>query len=139
MKSFLIEYYDTILTIFALTLMFFVIVLIFISYVFNKKRYTKIVELYIERFGRLPHMARLARYGSLIGTPGVYYAKVGFIMWSLIFPYNRVVNNNMSIEAYEFIRNLPKELTTGFKVEAILSFFIAGIFLILLSMVIFFK
>lgn len=55
-------------------------------------------------------------------------------MSSLIFPYNRVFNNDMSIEAYHFIRSLPKELTTGFKVEAAFWFveFIVLAFLVIL-------
>ncbi|EPG8016314.1 hypothetical protein OQO70_003266, partial [Citrobacter freundii] len=57
---------------------------------------------------------------SLIGTPAAYFAKIDFIMGSLIFPYNRVINHDMSIESYNYIRNLPGHLTTGFKIEAAL-------------------
>lgn len=102
----------------GIMLVIITLILILISYVINDEKYKKIVILYEEEFGRLPITASLARTASLIGTPGIYFAKIDFIMSSLIFPYNRVFNNDMSIEAYHFIRSLPKELTTGFKVEA---------------------
>ncbi|ECC1695677.1 hypothetical protein DLR11_25200 [Salmonella enterica subsp. salamae] len=104
----------------SLGIIFVVIMLIlmFMSYVINDENYKKIAKLYEEKFGRLPVTASLARSASLIGTPGMYFAKVDFIMSSLIFPYNKVFNNDMSIEAYHFIRSLPKDLTLGFKIEA---------------------
>lgn len=43
-------------------------------------------------------------------------------MGTLIFPYNRVINHDMSIESYNYIRKLPAHLTTGFKIEAALWF-----------------
>ena len=107
MKNFLIENFDNIRFLFVTAILFGFVVLVFVSYVINK-----------EKFDRLPQTARLARGASLIGSPAAYHAKVGFIMGSLIFPYNRVTNHDMSIEGYTFIRNLPSYLITGFKVEA---------------------
>ncbi|WP_247751565.1 hypothetical protein, partial [Citrobacter freundii] len=89
------------------------------SYIINIENYKKTVSLYENKFGCLPQTARMTKGASLIGSPAVYHAKIGFIMGSLIYPYNRITNHDMSIEAYNFIRNLPRELTIGFKVEAI--------------------
>ena len=119
MRKFLMENYDNLDKLTAVVLMLLFISILFVSYAINKENYKKIVKLYEKRFGCLPEMARLARDASLLAISG-YHAKVGFIMGSLILPYNRVTNHDMSIEAYNFIRNLPGELTTGFKVEAIL-------------------
>ncbi len=94
--------------------------IIFISYVINGYNYKIIAKAYENKFGLLPQTARLARGASLIGTPAAYFAKIDFIMGSLIFPYNRVINHDMSIESYNYIRNLPGHLTTGFKIEAAL-------------------
>ncbi|MBD9986336.1 MULTISPECIES: hypothetical protein [Citrobacter] len=122
MKNFLIENFDNIRFLFITAILFGFVVLVFVSYVINKDNYEKIVKLYEEKFDRLPQTARLARGASLIGSPAAYHAKVGFIMGSLIFPYNRVTNHDMSIEGYTFIRNLPGYLITGFKVEAAIWF-----------------
>lgn len=120
MKSFFIENLEIIeitsIVVFLLSFLF----LLFISYVINKDNYTEIVKLYEQQFGQLPLTARMSKNASLIGTPSAYHAKIGFIMGSLIFPYNRVTNHDMSIEAYNFIRHLPRELTFGFKIEAAL-------------------
>ncbi|HAT6802819.1 TPA: hypothetical protein JAN03_12405 [Citrobacter freundii] len=120
MKNYLIINFETIGMSLFIALVIMTIILIFISSIINKENYKKITHLYEERFGNLPQMARMARGASLIGSPGIYFAKVDFIMSSLIFPYNRVFNRDMSFEEYFFIRTLPSELTTGFKVEAIL-------------------
>ncbi|WP_194857432.1 hypothetical protein [Citrobacter freundii] len=118
MKKFLTDNLDVINISLGIMLVIITLILILMSYVINDEKYKKIVILYEGKLGRLPTTASLARTASLIGTPGIYFAKIDFIMSSLIFPYNRVFNNDMSIDAYHFIRSLPKELTTGFKVEA---------------------
>lgn len=120
MKNYLIINFEAIGMSLFITLVIMTIILIFISSIINKENYNKITYLYEERFGNLPQTARMARGASLIGSPGIYLAKVDFIMSSLILPYNRVFNRDMSFEEYSFIRTLPSELTTGFKVEAIL-------------------
>lgn len=120
MKNYLIINFEAIGMSLFITLVIMTIILIFISSIINKENYNKIAYLYEERFGNLPQTARMARGASLIGSPGIYLAKVDFIMSSLILPYNRVFNRDMSFEEYSFIRTLPSELTTGFKVEAIL-------------------
>lgn len=120
MKNYLIINFETIGMSLFIALVIMTIILIFISSIINKENCKKITHLYEERFGNLPQMARMARGASLIGSPGIYFAKVDFIMSSLILPYNRVFNRDMSFEEYFFIRTLPSELTTGFKVEAIL-------------------
>lgn len=120
MKNYLIINFETIGMSLFIALVTMTIILVFISSIINKENYKKITHLYEERFGNLPQTARMARGASLIGSPGIYFAKVDFIMSSLILPYNRVFNHDMSFEEYFFIRALPSELTTGFKVEAIL-------------------
>lgn len=122
MKKFLIDNLNIINMSLGITLFIVMLILIFMSYVIKDEKYKRIVILYEEKFGCLPATANLARTASLIVTPGIYFAKLQFIMFSLIFPYNKVFNNDMSIEAYHFIRSLPKELTTGFKIEAIFWF-----------------
>ena len=120
MNNFFIENAE-VLTV-LLTILFFLcfLLILFVSYVFNEDAYKEIVILYEQKFGRLPITAGMARYASLISSPSAYGAKIGFIMGSLIFPYNRVTNHDMSIEAYHFIRNLPTNLTLGFRIEAAL-------------------
>ncbi|MEG9426150.1 hypothetical protein [Citrobacter freundii] len=122
MKNFLIENFDNIRFLFITAILFGFFVLVFVSYVINKNSYEKIVKLYEEKFDHLPLTARMARGASLIGTPAAYHAKIGFIMGSLIFPYNRVTNHDMSMEGYRFIRSLPSGLITGFRVEAAVWF-----------------
>ncbi|EML4683148.1 hypothetical protein U4W25_08570 [Citrobacter amalonaticus] len=118
MKKYLADNLSTINMSFGTMLVILMLILIFMSYVINDEKYKKIVILYEGEFGCLPITANLARTASLIGTPGMYFAKIDFIMSSLIFPYNKIFNNNMSIEGYHFIRALPSELTTSFKIEA---------------------
>lgn len=120
MKNYLIENYTNLMFLIGVSCAFLLLVIIFISYVINGYNYKIIVKLYEDKFGSLPQTARLARGASLIGTPAAYHAKVEFVMGSLIFPYNRVINHDMSIESYNYIRNLPGHLTTGFKIEAAL-------------------
>ena len=122
MKNFLIENFDNIQLLFSVAFFFSFVVLLFVSYVINKDSYGKIVELYEEKFGHLPMTARMARGASLIVSTAAYHAKIGFIMGSLIFPYNRVTNHDMNIEGYRFIRSLPGYLITGFRVEAAIWF-----------------
>lgn len=122
MKNFLIENLDNIRFLFITAILFSFSVLVFVSYIINKDSYEKIVKLYEGKFDHLPLTARMARGASLIGTPAAYHAKIGFIMGSLIFPYNRITNHNMSIEEYKFIRHLPSGLITGFRVEAVVWF-----------------
>ncbi|ELK6654407.1 TPA: hypothetical protein ACJIKU_000540 [Citrobacter freundii] len=120
MKSYLIENYANLQGLIGISFMFLMLAIIFISYVINGYNYKIIAKAYENKFGLLPQTARLARGASLIGTPAAYFAKIDFIMGSLIFPYNRVINHDMSIESYNYIRNLPGHLTTGFKIEAAL-------------------
>ncbi|MGR5943788.1 hypothetical protein [Enterobacter sp. C4G1] len=120
MKNFLIENASVIQLIFIIVFFLGFLLLLFVSYVFNKDAYKEIVILYEQKFGRLPLTASMAKHASLIATPSSYGAKIGFIMGSLIFPYNRVTNHDMSIEAYHFIRKLPSNLTLGFRIEAAL-------------------
>ncbi|EPI2800082.1 hypothetical protein ACS5LO_001507 [Citrobacter koseri] len=122
MKNFLIENFHNIKLLFIVAILFSFVVLVFVSYVINKDSYEKIVKLYEEKFDHLPQTARMAKGASLIGSPAAYHAKIGFIMGSLIFPYNRVTNNDMSMEGYKFIRSLPGSLITGFRVEATVWF-----------------
>ncbi|MCU6172723.1 hypothetical protein [Citrobacter cronae] len=134
MKNFLIENFDNIRFLFITAILFSFSVLVFVSYIINKDSYEKIVKLYEEKFDHLPLTARMARGASLIGSPAAYHAKIGFIMGSLIFPYNRVTNHDMSMEGYRFIRSLPGYLITGFRVEAatwlILTILISGLIFI---------
>ncbi|WP_196208353.1 hypothetical protein [Citrobacter sp. Res13-Sevr-PEB04-36] len=134
MKNFLIENFDNIQFLFITAILFSFVVLVFVSYVINKDSYEKIVKLYEGKFDSLPQTARMARGASLIGSPAAYHAKIGFIMGSLIFPYNRVTNHDMSMEGYRFIRSLPGYLITGFRVEAaiwfILTILISGLIFI---------
>lgn len=122
MKNFLIENFHNIKLLFIVAILFSFVVLVFVSYVINKDSYEKIVKLYEEKFDHLPQTARMAKGASLIGSPAAYHAKIGFIMGSLIFPYNRVTNNDMSMEGYKFIRSLPGSLIIGFRVEATVWF-----------------
>lgn len=134
MKNFLIGNFDNIQFLFITAILFSFVALVFVSYVINKDSYDKIVKLYEGKFDNLPQTARMARGASLIGSPAAYHAKIGFIMGSLIFPYNRVTNHDMSIEGYRFIRSLPGYLITGFRVEAaiwfILTILISGLIFI---------
>lgn len=134
MKNFLIGNFDNIQYLFITAILFSFVALVFVSYVINKDSYDKIVKLYEGKFDNLPQTARMARGASLIGSPAAYHAKIGFIMGSLIFPYNRVTNHDMSIEGYRFIRSLPGYLITGFRVEAaiwfILTILISGLIFI---------
>lgn len=120
MKDYLIDNYDAISMTFFLMAMLIFVLIIFISYIVNKDNYHEIVELYRAKYGEIPVTARIACHASLIATPGMYHAKVGFIMGTLIYPYNRVTNHNMTLDAYKFIRSLPSKLTLGFRVEGIL-------------------
>ncbi|QMR74318.1 hypothetical protein [Enterobacter sp. RHBSTW-00175] len=86
----------------------------------NKLAYKKIIKLYIGKYSRLPLTAALAKEASLVATPGAYHAKVGFIMGSLMLPYNKITNHDMTREQYDYINNLPLKLTIGFRVEAFL-------------------
>lgn len=86
MKRFLTDNLDVINMSLGIMLVIITLILILISYVINAEKYKKIVILYEEEFGRLPITASLARTASLIGTPGIYFAKIDFIMSSLIFP-----------------------------------------------------
>ena len=122
MKNFLIENFHNIKLLFIVAILFSFVVLVFVSYVINKDSYEKIVKLYEEKFDHLPQTARMAKGASLIGSPAAYHAKIGFIMGSLIFPYNRVTNNDMSMEGYKFIRSLHGSLIIGFRVEATVWF-----------------
>ncbi len=79
----------------------------------------------------------MAKHASLLVMPGAYFAKIGFICESLIFPYNRVSNHDMSREAYDFIRALPSEYIIGFKLFIVL--FIMGFLLMVPSFFIFTK
>ncbi|QLZ61021.1 hypothetical protein HV079_18530 [Citrobacter freundii] len=134
MRNFLIENFDNIQFLFITAILFSFVALAFVSYVINKDSYEKIVKLYEGKFDNLPQTARMARGASLIGSPAAYHAKIGFIMGSLIFPYNRVTNHDMSMEGYRFIRSLPSYLITGFRVEAaiwfILTILISGLIFI---------
>ncbi|WP_213133351.1 hypothetical protein [Citrobacter sp. FP75] len=120
MKNYLINNFEAISMSLFIALVIVMIILIFMSYIINEDNYKKTSHLYEKQFGNLPFTARMARNASLIGSPGIYLAKVDFIMSSLLLPYNRVFNHGMSFDEYFFIRTLPSELTTGFKVEAIL-------------------
>lgn len=120
MKNYLINNFETIGMSLFIALVIIMVILIFMSYIINEDNYKKISHLYENQFGNLPFTARMARNASLMGSPGIYLAKVDFIMSSLLLPYNRVFNHGMSFDEYFFIRTLPSELTTGFKVEAIL-------------------
>lgn len=133
MKNFLIENYHDLKFLLIIAIMFGFVILIFISYVINKCNYEQIVKLYEKKFDRLPQTARMAKGASLISSLAAYHAKIGFIMGSLIFPYNRITNNDMSVEGYNFIRSLPGYLITGFRVEAVVWF----ILIILISCLIF--
>ncbi|TKV18660.1 hypothetical protein [Citrobacter sp. wls613] len=120
MKSYLITNFEIIGMSLFISLVIIMMMLIFMSYIINKDNYNKIAKLYENKFGDLPYTARMARGASLIGSPGIYLAKVDFIMSSILLPYNKIFNYGMSFDEYFFIRTLPSELTTGFKVEAIL-------------------
>lgn len=120
MKNYLINNFEAIAMSLFIILIIIMILLIFMSYVINEDNYKKISYLYEKKFGNLPFTARIVKSANLIGTPGVYLAKVDFIMSSLLLPYNRVFNYGMSIEEYFFIRTLPSKLTIGFKIEAML-------------------
>lgn len=119
MNKYLMENFELISVCLLAMLIIIYLILIFMSYIINGENYKKIVALYENEFGCLPQTARMTKGASLISTPGIYHAKIGFIMGSLIYPYNRVTNHDMSVEAYNFIRNLPGELTLGFKIEAV--------------------
>lgn len=103
--------------------------------IYNERQYKKIVNLYVAKFGSLPITAEMAKHASLLVMPGAYFAKIGFIFESLIFPYNRVSNHDMSREAYDFIRALPSEYIIGFKLFIVL--FIMGFLLMVPSFFIF--
>lgn len=96
----------------------FILILI-ISFI-NTFCYKKIVKLYTDKYGSLPITASMAKYSSLIATPGAYHAKIGFIMDSLILPYNRFSNHDMTKEQYEYINKLPIKLTIWFRIEGVL-------------------
>lgn len=85
----------------------------------NKKYYAMVVDLYIKKYNRLPIMAGLAKEASLILTP-VIPCKSWFIMDSLILPYNKFSNHDMTIEQYNYINSLPMKLTIGFRIEGFL-------------------
>ncbi|WP_228292021.1 hypothetical protein [Klebsiella michiganensis] len=74
----------------------------------------------MDKYTRLPITAALAKEASLISTPGAYHAKIGFIMGSLILPYNKITNHDMTREQYDYINGLPLKLTIGFRIEAFL-------------------
>lgn len=99
--------------------MFGMLLIMIISFI-NKIAYRKIVSLYINKYSRLPITAALAKEASLIVTPGAYFAKIGFIIETLTLPYNKISNHDMTKEQYDYINNLPKKLTIGFKIEAVL-------------------
>ncbi|HFU1282254.1 TPA: hypothetical protein ACGQW2_000679 [Klebsiella michiganensis] len=94
--------------------------IIFIMSMINTIPYKKIVKLYMDKYTRLPITAALAKEASLIATPGAYHAKIGFIMGSLILPYNKITNHDMTREQYDYINGLPLKLTIGFRIEAFL-------------------
>ncbi|HCB2272144.1 TPA: hypothetical protein MYR17_002677 [Citrobacter koseri] len=96
------------------------LILILIVSFINKFYYKKIAKLYIDRYGSLPITASMAKYASLIASPGAYHAKIGFIMDSLILPYNRFSNHDMTKEQYRYINKLPIKLTIWFRVEGVL-------------------
>ncbi|HAS1783986.1 TPA: hypothetical protein I4G64_03775 [Enterobacter cloacae] len=99
--------------------MFGMLLIMIISFI-NKIAYRKIVSLYTDKYSRLPITAALAKEASLIATPGAYFAKIGFIMETLMLPYNKISNHDMTKEQYDYINSLPKKLTIGFKIEAVL-------------------
>ncbi|MBO4146325.1 DUF986 family protein [Enterobacter ludwigii] len=103
--------------------------------IYNERQYKKIVTLYTAKFGTLPVTAAMSKHASLIATPGAYFAKIGFIFESLIFPYNRISNHDMSRDAYDFIRGLPFKYTIGFKL--FIALFILGFLFMIPSFVIF--
>ena len=84
MKSYLITNFEIIGMSLFISLVIIMMMLIFMSYIINKDNYNKIAKLYENKFGDLPYTARMARGASLIGSPGIYLAKVDFIMSSIL-------------------------------------------------------
>lgn len=90
-----------------------------ICYFYNKKAYKKIVEIYEREIGSLPLSTKLCKDASVFFTPHLYNTKVSFITRSLNFKYHEHLHQGISIEGYNLIRNLPKKLTLGFRIESL--------------------
>ena len=118
MKTFLIQNDGLIKNMFCIA--FVVDVLIFlICYFYNKNAYKKIVKIYEEKIGGVPLDTILCKNASVFSTPYLYGSKVRFITRSLNFKYNNHLHHDVSIEGYNLIRNLPKKLTLGFRIETL--------------------
>lgn len=118
MKIFFIENDEVIKILICLAFAFDFLIFM-MCYFYNKKAYKKIVKIYEKEIGPLPLSTKLCKDASVFSTPYLYNTKVSFITRSLNFKYHKHLHYGISIEGYNLIRNLPKKLTLGFRIESL--------------------
>lgn len=118
MKIFLIQNEVIIKNLICLAFLFDFLIFM-ICYFYNKKAYKKIVEIYEREIGHLPISTKSCKDASVFITPYLYNTKVSFITISLNFKYHKHLHHGISVEGYNLIRNLPKKLTLGFRIESL--------------------
>lgn len=81
--------------------------------VLNNKEHNKLCDAFHSRFGYLPNGIILAQAGGLFLT----FQKDFYFLFPLIVRKGSFIVRNMKSDHYDFIRNLPNEMTAWLRIK----------------------